>query len=409
MDFSVQYLSFFVIQADGQDQEAAKTYKHYQTLEQDEYENSEIKLFLDGEFTRISKRKAEVNAASESAPTKIGHFVIEPGHELSSNPNYNLFQRLRTAEDEKQFREYSDDMLRIYMETSAVRGGALIIASVKLNSYFDEPFVFVLKCDFEAKIARISEKSLISRVEMAISGRNIKSIQYPHMPEAGMLEERELKIHQASHARYFEDFLRFVSYEKSMPVIVNEQVMGLVQQYMEHKWQDHTEEKFIQEEQEPAEKQAEETQQEDGQPEESQLEERPLQERQPQERQQLRHFSGRHQEEQWLEAWPASEKRNLQERWTHDDVMQAASHIVDIQPDVEMKFKLDDIQVKSRLADYGSKLHIARLNGRYVVILEGDSFEFDKGISPIELLHPEELDHVLDRIKQNAAESTSEQ
>nr|WP_281172512.1 DUF3900 domain-containing protein [Ectobacillus panaciterrae] len=32
-------------------------------------------------------------------------------------------------------------------------------------------------------------------VEMAITTKNMKSIQYPYMPEEGMIEERELKIH----------------------------------------------------------------------------------------------------------------------------------------------------------------------------------------------------------------------
>ena len=48
----------------------------------------------------------------------------------------------------------------------------------------------------------------------------MKSIQYPYVPEEGMTEEHELKIHQASHARYFEDFLKFVEYGESMPEIM---------------------------------------------------------------------------------------------------------------------------------------------------------------------------------------------
>ncbi|MGQ0516955.1 DUF3900 domain-containing protein, partial [Bacillus sp. D-CC] len=46
--------------------------------------------------------------------------------------------------------------------------------------------------------------------EMATTTKNMKSIQYPYMPEEGMVEVGELKIHQASHARYFEDFMFFV-------------------------------------------------------------------------------------------------------------------------------------------------------------------------------------------------------
>ncbi|BBI36292.1 DUF3900 domain-containing protein [Cohnella abietis] len=360
MKFSVQYLSFFVIQSEGTDSDGPKKYKHYQTLTHEEYQDSELKLFLDSEFKRIAKRKAEIHAASEQVPTKIGRFITEPGHDLTSNPNYNQFQRLRTAENKEEFHNFSDDVLRMYMETNSVRGGAFVLATAKLNELFDEPFLFLFKCDFESKIARISdERSLISQVEMAINAKNIKSIQYPHMPEEGMLEEWELKIHQASHARYFEDFLKFVSYEKSKPEIVTDQVMELVHHYMETKWQgteavegaDETEETVAMRE-----------------------------------------------EKQQFDVWVAGEKRELQEKWTHEHVVEATKQIVEVQPEIEMKFKLDDVSIKGHMDDYGKNIHIARVNGRYVVLIEGDSFQFDKGVSPIELLHPEELDEVLRRV-----------
>lgn len=351
MEFSVEYLSFFVVQAD-----TAQGYKHYSTLDGEAYLGSELKQFLDGEFTRICKRKVEKNPDTENAPTKIGRFVVEPGHELSSNPNYNLFQRLRFAENQQDFQNHGDEMARMYMDTSAVRGGALIVARAKLNKYFDEPFLFVLKCDFEPKIVRIAdEKSLIAQVDMAITARNMKSIQYPHMPEEGILEEYELKIHQASHARYFEDFLKYISYEKSMPEIVNEQVVTMVQQYIEDKWQDQAGEE-------------------------------------------------REQEEQSFEAWAYSEKREmLQEKWEHEQVVEAAAMLTEHKQDLEMKFKLDGVSVKGFLADYGSRIHIANENGRYVVLIEGDLFQFDKGVSPVELLKPESLDDVVRRIRAKPA------
>ncbi|XEC97217.1 DUF3900 domain-containing protein [Paenibacillus tarimensis] len=352
MAFSIQYLSFFVIQSEGDGSQQSKAFKHYQTMDEDGYAESELKTFLDSEFNRINKRKVEKNPSTDAAPTKIGRFIVEPGYELDSNPNYNLMQRLRMARNKEDFFGLADEMLRIYMETSAVRGGAFIIAAGKLPHYFDDPLLYVLKCDFEPKIARISdEKSLISHVEMAISARNIKSIQYPYMPEEGMLEEWELKIHQASHARYFEDFLRFVAYEKPMPEIVSEQVLDMVHQYMEEKWE--------------------------GAPENE---------------------TGRLQEQQDLEVWAASDKRDLQPKWTHDNVVEAASYLVEQKPDLDFKFKINGISVKSMLSDYGSKLHVARHNGRYVVLIEGDSFEFEKGMSPVELLHPEELEQVLPRV-----------
>lgn len=83
----------------------------------------------------------------------------------------------------------------------------------------------------------------MNKVEMAINAKNMKSIMYPHMPEPGMMEVWELKIHQSSHARYFEDFLKFVEYEKSVPELMSDQVLGFVQQYVEQVYEDHPEEK----------------------------------------------------------------------------------------------------------------------------------------------------------------------
>ncbi len=347
----MEYLSFFVIVTDGDDSGSSKRYKHYQTLDEDDYEDSEIKKFLDGEFKRIVKRKVERNPNSENAPTKIGRFMVEPGYELGSNQNYNLFQRLRDAEHKERFIGIADELVHIYMDTSAVRGGAFIIARAKLNTYFDEPFLFLLKCDFEPNIARIAdERSLISHVEMAISARSIKSIQYPHMPEEGMLEHWELKIHQASHARYFEDFLKYVSYEKPLPEVMGEQVLGMVQQYMEDKWQDAPE------------------------------------------------STERREEENAIEVWASSEKRDIQEYWTHEQVAAASAALVEQKPDLSFSFKLDSVTMKGLLADFGTAFHFAKHNGRYVVVIEGDSFQFDKGMSPVELLQPPDLTDILDVI-----------
>lgn len=350
MDFIVQYLSFFVIQT-----ESDKRYKHYQTLDGDDYEDSELKTFLDGEFARIVKRKAERNPLSENVPTKIGRFAVEPGYELDTNPNYNLFRRLRQAESKEQFLNFSDELLRAYLDTSAVRGGALIIVRARWYQVSDEPLLFVLKCDFEPKIARIAdEKKLIAQVEMAISARNIKSIQYPHLPEDGAFDDWELKIHQASHARYFEDFLKYVSYEKTMPEVLNDQVMGMVSSYLEEQLQA---------------------------PDLSEERQRELQI-----------------EADKYELWAASEKRELQEQWPHEQVAEATQWMVEQKPDLELKLKLDGVLVKGKMADYGGRIHLARIGGRYAVLVTGDVFEFEHGVSPVELLQPEELEHVLLRL-----------
>jgi hypothetical protein len=354
MDFTIEYLSFFVIQAEEKDTNAVKSYRHFQTLNHENYMDSEIKDFLNGEFSRTAKRKVEKYPNSEQAPTKIGHFIVEPGHELNSNPNYNLFHTILSAQAKEDFQHQSDDLVRLYMDTSSVRGGALIISRAKLPKYFDEPFLFIMKCDFEPKIARISdEKNLISQVEMAISARNIKSIQYPNMPEPGIREEHELKIHQSSHARYFEDFLKFISYEKSMPEIMNDQMTHMVHDYIEQKYPDKEDE-------------------------------------------------NRKQEEASLEIWAASDKRVLQQKWNHEQVLEATIQMVEQKEDIDLKFKLDGIHVKALLAQYGDQIHITRLNNRYVVLIEGESFQFEKGVSPIELLNPQRFHDVIEQIEKKA-------
>ncbi|MEO3945984.1 DUF3898 domain-containing protein [Gorillibacterium sp. CAU 1737] len=110
----------------------------------------------------------------------------------------------------------------------------------------------------------------------------------------------------------------------------------------------------------------------------------------------------RRREEQRLELWAAGEKRELQERWTHELVADATARIVETQPDYEMNFKLDGVSIRAKMEEYGKSVHIARLNGRYVVLVEGDAFRFDKGISPIELLSPEPFDDVVARIAEES-------
>lgn len=348
MDLRMQYLSFFVIQSETEKGAGSfKSFKHFQTMDGEEYEESALKEFLDEEFIKIIKRKAERHPNTPNPPTKVGMFIVEPGYELDSNPNYNLFQRIREAGDKERFHSLSDEMIRIYMDTSAVRGGAFIVAQATLNTFFDEPFLFLLKCDFEPKIARISdEKSLISQVEMAISARSIKSIQYPHMEQDGMMERWELKIHQASHARYFEDFLKYVSYEKPIPEVMSEQVVEMVHQFMETKWQE-----------------TESTE--------------------------------RAEQENAIEVWAASEKRELQEWWSQEQVEEANYSLIQQKEDLQMSFKLGSVTVKGLLSDFGLSVHLAKHNGRYVAVIEGDAIQFEKGMSPIELLSPPELEELL--------------
>ncbi|MFD2116736.1 DUF3900 domain-containing protein [Paenibacillus yanchengensis] len=352
MDLTVEFLSFFVIQSNSDQENTLKQFKHFQTMEQEEYEYSALKKFLHDEFKKIVKRKVDRHPGTANAPTKVGRFVVEPGYELDSNPNHNLFQRLRDATDKERFAGIADELVRIYMDTSAVRGGAFIIATLKWNDIMDESLLFLLKCDFEPKIATISdEHSLISEVSMAISARGIKSIQYPYIPEDGMIERYEVKIHQASHAKYFEDFLRYVSYEKPMPEIIGEQVVEMVHQFINDQYESET-------------------------------------------------STERSQVENELETWAASDKRELQQWWSQEQVETAAAVLVEQKENLPLTFKMGNITVSGLLSDFGKNIHVAEQNGQYVAIIQADAVQFEKGISPIELLKPQTLDEILPNIAQ---------
>lgn len=351
MEFEVQYLSFYVVQVEGKGDQADKRYKHFQTLNEEEYENSPLKDFLDGEFTKIVKRKVERHPKTDEVPTKIGYFIVEEGHDLTSNPNYNLFHRARFAESKDDFQQESEKFAIAYVDTSAVRGGAFIVARAKLRKYFDDAFVFILKCDFEPKVASISDEStLIRQVEMAITTKNMKSIQYPFMPEEGMIQNNELKINQSSHARYFEDFLKYVEYGQSMPEIVKTQVIEMVRGHMEETFEPESEE--------------------------------------------------REQLENAMEIWAASEKRELQERFEPEQVIEAAAQLIEHTPELELKMKLDHVSVKGLLADYGDSIHLAKLHGKYVLLIEADTVTFEKGFSPVEFAKPDEIATVVEKIRQ---------
>lgn len=57
MDFEIRFLSFYVIQVEGKDEQANKQFKHFQTLDTEEFEESELKDFLDGELKKSSNGK----------------------------------------------------------------------------------------------------------------------------------------------------------------------------------------------------------------------------------------------------------------------------------------------------------------------------------------------------------------
>ncbi len=354
MNFIVNWLAFYLIETPSDDA-GSKQIRLTRMLTQNEYEKSELRLFLDGEFAKIAKRKVEVNPKSEGSPTKLGQFILAEGHGLDSNPNYAAFRKLLSSADIDEVRHLCHDLVNAYLRTSQVRGGVLLLVKARMENYSDE-FLFLLKCDFEQKTAVITdETSLISNVQMAINAKNMKSIMFPLLLEEGMTDEYHVKIHQFSHARYFEEFLKYIEYPQTVAEIVSHEVVSLAKQHIEMQYPE-----------------------------------------QPEVRQR---------EEEEIELLAASPKRELAEKWEHETVLEAAQIITDRQPEVELQVKLDHMHVRAQLLDYGQQVHIAKFNGRYVVLLEGDVLQFEKGFSPIELLKPKNLHDILTEIEQREARS----
>ncbi|MGC5323898.1 DUF3900 domain-containing protein [Brevibacillus sp. SYSU BS000544] len=354
MNFIVDWLSFYLVEQPESDT-SNKRVTMSKLLSHDDYQSSELKDFLDGEFTKIAKRKVEATPKSDGSPTKIGQFIIEQGHPIDSNPTYGIFQRLLHAVGQEAIQTATSELLHMYLRTSQVRGGVLLLVKARLDKY-DDHFLFILKCDFEQKTAVITdEKSLISNVNMAINAKNMKSIMFPHLLEPGMTDNFHVKIHQFSHARYFEEFLKYIEYPETVHDVMSREVLSLARQHIEQIYPEPSEE--------------------------------------------------REREEEEIERIAASPKRELSEKWEHETVMEAAQWFAEQQPDIELKLKLDHIQIRALLADYGDKVHIAKANGRYLILLEGDMIQFEKGCSPVEFLKPKELHEVLHDLERR---STSE-
>lgn len=56
------------------------------------------------------------------------------------------------------------------------------------------------------------------------------------------------------------------------------------------------------------------------------------------------------------------------------------------------------MEVKALLSDFSENLHIAKVNGKYVILIEGEAFSFDKSASPVEFLQPDSLENVMKRV-----------
>ena len=60
--------------------------------------------------------------------------------------------------------------------------------------------------------------------------------------------------------------------------------------------------------------------------------------------------------------------------------------------------KIGTTSVKGLLADFGDTIHLGKVNGKYVLLLEADSIVFEKGVSPIEFHKPDDLKEIVERI-----------
>ena len=57
MDFEINYLFLYVVQVEGKGEAVDKRYKHFQTLDAEEYEDSSLKEFLNGELLKFQREK----------------------------------------------------------------------------------------------------------------------------------------------------------------------------------------------------------------------------------------------------------------------------------------------------------------------------------------------------------------
>lgn len=76
--------------------------------------------------------------------------------------------------------------------------------------------------------------------------------------------------------------------------------------------------------------------------------------------------------EKEMEIWEASDKREIQERLTTPQVVEATAQIIEHTPEAELSMKVGSTSVKGLLADFGDTIHLGKINGKYVLLLEAD-------------------------------------
>lgn len=98
--------------------------------------------------------------------------------------------------------------------------------------------------------------------------------------------------------------------------------------------------------------------------------------------------------EKEMEIWKASEKREIQECLSTHQVVEAAAQIVEHTP---LRMKVGSTSVKGYLVNFGDTIHLGKINGKYVLLLETDSIVFEKGVSPIEFHKPDDLHEIIEK------------
>ncbi len=93
-----------LIQVEGKGEAVDKRYKHFQTLDAEEYEDSSLKEFLNGELVKNFKAKSRTSCENRTSSDKDWSLCRRRRHELDSNPHYNLFNRIRFAETKENLK-----------------------------------------------------------------------------------------------------------------------------------------------------------------------------------------------------------------------------------------------------------------------------------------------------------------
>lgn len=93
------------------------------------------------------------------------------------------------------------------------------------------------------------------------------------------------------------------------------------------------------------------------------------------------------------------------EHSTKEEVIEAMAKIAVPTPEIELKLKADHISAKALLADFEDQIHIAKVNDKYVLMIEVDSIVFEKSVLPIEFHKPDDLHEIIAKVANKNCEN----